>query len=86
MSKELEAYDIVFNSFNNCTCQDGRFPIRSALDHIYKVLKRNEPMKVDLTTECDWFYKCPNCGGHNIMERSSYCSDCGQRLVWSDEK
>ena len=45
MSK-VEAYDIVFNSFNNCTCQDGRFPIRSALDTIYQALKRNEPMKI----------------------------------------
>lgn len=49
-------------------------------------IRRNEPMKVDLTTECDWFYKCPNCGGYNIMERSRYCPDCGQRLDWSDEK
>ena len=49
-------------------------------------IKRNEPMKVDLTTECDWFYNCPNCDGPNIIERSRYCPDCGQLLDWSDEK
>jgi len=43
-------------------------------------------MKVDLTTECDWFYNCPNCKGYNVMKRSSYCPDCGQRLDWSREK
>ena len=53
---------------------------------VEQALKRNEPMKVDLTTECDWFYNCPNCKGYNVMERSSYCPDCGQKLDWSDEK
>ena len=63
---------------------------------VEQALKRNEPMKVDLTTESDWFYNCPNCKGYiyncpnckgyNVMERSSYCPDCGQKLDWSDEK
>ena len=53
---------------------------------IEEALKRNEPMKVDLTTaRFERFYKCPNCGGYNNMERSSYCPDCGQRLDWSDK-
>lgn len=92
MSKELEAYDIVFNSFNNCTCQDGKFPIRSALDTIYQALKRNEPMK-PIKYEFGGF-QCPACGGlhcqsynSDLSERNlNFCDDCGKALDWSDEK
>lgn len=76
MSKELwkdqEAYDVVFNHFNNCTCQDGKFPVRSALDHIYKALKRNEPMKVGIQVYTNGFFKnwcCENC--HNSIEEKT---------------
>ena len=90
MNKELEAYDIVFNSFNNCTCQDGRFPIRSALDTIYQALKRNEPMKVDLETIVSIsfgdFYNCPKCGEAVIGSYYNYCFYCGQKLDWSDDE
>lgn len=100
MNKELEAYDIVFNSFNNCTCQDGRFPVRSALDTIYQALKRNEPMKVNSISTHDGiglqYGTCSNCGsitkrhyrkGKTIsLVDGLFCSTCGQRLDWSDEK
>ena len=90
MSKELEAYDIVFNSFNNCTCQDGRFPIRSALDTIYQALKRNEPMKVDLKTKyalpySGTYYKCPKCGTLHIRMSFVCCPYCRPEVDWSDE-
>ena len=62
------------------------YPDIKQLEIIEEALKRNEPMKVDLTTaRFERFYKCPNCGGYNNMERSSYCPDCGQRLDWSDK-
>jgi len=73
-----EVKELLINSYQE---SNGYF------SQIEQALKRNEPMKVDLTTEHIWFYKCPNCGvGYNIMEGSSYCPDCGQKLDWSDEK
>ena len=88
MSKELEAYDIVFNSFNNCTCQDGRFPIRSALDTIYQALKRNEPMKPRTKTYTNGFFKLRACSvcDTTIEKEFVYCPCCGQKLDWSDDK
>ena len=81
MSKELEAYDVVFNSFNNCTCQEGRFPVRSALDTIYQAIKRNEPMKP--IKHNDSFGLCPIC--KQDLGRTNFCGHCGQRLDWEDK-
>ena len=97
MSKELEAYDIVFNSFNNCTCQDGRFSVRSELDTIYQALKRNEPMKPKVAWKNEEdknivAYRCLNCNGSlgakldNKPMFPNFCRHCGQKLDWSDEK
>ena len=90
MSKELEAYKIIEEEIIG-SINDGRTKriinlYKKQLEIIEEALKRNEPMKVDLTTaRFERFYKCPNCGGYNNMERSSYCPDCGQRLDWSDK-
>ena len=86
MSKELEALNYLVSLAVVGNKENHRGKIFESEEIVFQALKRNEPMKVDLTTECDWFYKCPNCGGYNIIERSSYCSDCGQCLDWSDEK
>ena len=97
MSKELEAYDIVFNSFNNCTCQDGRFPVRSALDTIYQALKRNEPIKPKLVWKNEEdkniaVFRCLNCNAmlgvklDNKPIFPNFCRHCGQKLDWSSEK
>lgn len=86
MSKELwkdqEAYDVVFNHFNNCTCQDGKFIVRSALDHIYKALKLNEPMKPN-GFKMDW--GCPKCDA-TLEHQFPRCPYCAQAIDWSDEK
>jgi len=90
MSKELESYKIIEEEIIG-SINDGRTKriinlYKKQLEIIEEALKRNEPMKVDLTTaRFERFYKCPNCGGYNNMERSSYCPDCGQRLDWSDK-
>lgn len=94
MSKEIwkdqEAYDVVFNHLNNCTCQDGKLLTRSALDHIYKALKRNEPAKVIFTrvtsykTGYSWDETtCPKCKSP-VGDAEKFCSECGQKLDWSE--
>lgn len=95
MSKEIwkdqEAYDVVFNHLNNCTCQDGKLLTRSALDHIYKALKRNEPMKVISFDASSYYgglgyFMCPKCEEILTKGYYNYCPNCGQKLDWSDEK
>lgn len=91
MSKELEAYDTVFNHLNNCTCQEGKFLVRSALDRIYQALKRNEPMKVISFDSSSYFgmlgyFRCPKCGEILTKGYYNYCPDCGQKLDWGDNK
>ena len=89
--KDLEAYNVVFNSFNNCTCLEGRFPIRSALDHIYQALKRNEPMKLKtkrVKVSIDDYRiddYCPTCD-EELYTTSNYCPHCGQKLDWSERR
>ena len=87
MSKELEALenmraDII--DFRDII-ENSSYSTNEDYEIVKQALKRNEPMKVDLITECDWFYNCPNCKGYNVMERSSYCPDCGQCLDWSED-
>ena len=86
MSKEVEALNYLVSLAVVGNKENHRGKIFESEEIVFQALKRNEPMKVDLTTEHIWFYKCPNCGvGYNIMEGSSYCPDCGQKLDWSDE-
>ena len=87
MSKELKALNYLVCLAVVGNKENHRGKIFDSEDIVIEALKRNEPMKVDLTTaRFERFYKCPNCGGYNNMERSSYCPDCGQHLDWSDEK
>lgn len=48
-----------------------------------EALKRNEPMKVDLKTECDGLYDCPNCK-LLVNDADEFCSECGQKLDWRE--
>jgi len=57
------------------------------IKELLEVLKRNEPMRVDLETSLNGtigcFY-CPEC--EETLRRSyNYCPDCGQRLDWSEQ-
>jgi|LSQX01.2.fsa_nt_gb predicted RNA-binding Zn-ribbon protein involved in translation (DUF1610 family) len=66
---------------------------QSAIDDLQELVKRNEPMKVDLKTKyvlpySGTYYECPKCGKTVIGRYYNYCGNCGQRLAWSwsDEK
>ncbi len=59
------------------------------VNFIREALKRNEPMKVDLASHPYWvnyFYECPKCKELGVKDFHNYCSMCGQKLDWSDEK
>ena len=64
---------------------------QSAIDDLQELVKRNEPMKVDLETTLSLidgdYYNCPKCGDDDMLIgiRYNYCPYCGQKLDWSDE-
>ena len=46
-------------------------------------IKRNEPMRP--IYEKDGTRSCPCCKGNWLTPNFKFCSDCGQKLDWSDE-
>lgn len=65
--------------------------VQQAEDLAIKALEKQIPKKpkneytdnLDITTEIP---VCPVCGDQSIYETDEYCSDCGQRLDWSETK
>ena len=51
---------------------------------IEEALKLNEPMRP--IYEKDGTRSCPCCKGNWLTPNFKFCSDCGQKLDWSDEK
>ena len=77
-----EVKELLINSYED---SNGYF------SQIEEALKRNEPMKVDLETKhalpySGTYYDCPKCGKRVIGKHHNYCSRCGQKLDWSDER
>lgn len=95
--KDQEAYNVVFNHCVNCTCQEGKFLVRSALDHIYQAIKRNESkviVKHFIDNSRDYY--CGNCDNYitsgrlgNIRHDAKvnvFCRHCGQKLDWEEKQ
>ncbi len=81
MTKELEAL------WRAMLCLiDGNRDIETenALETIEEALKRNEPMKP--IYEKDGTRSCPCCKGNWLTPNFKFCSDCGQKLDWSDDE
>ena len=88
MSKELEAYKIIEEEIIG-SINDGRTKriinlYKKQLEIIEEALKRNEPMRP--IYEKDGTRSCPCCKGNWLTPNFKFCSDCGQKLDWSDEK
>jgi len=64
--------------------------IQQALNELER-LKKKDKRLLELTErdtakkvfKTDYNY-CPNCHQHYLSEYSNYCSECGQRLDWSE--
>ena len=56
---------------------------QSAIDDLQELVKRNEPMRP--IYEKDGTRSCPCCKGNWLTPNFKFCSDCGQKLDWSDE-
>ena len=56
---------------------------KQALDDLQELVKRNEPMRP--IYEKDGTRSCPCCKGNWLTPNFKFCSDCGQKLDWSDE-
>ena len=88
MSKELESYKIIEEEIIG-SINDGRTKriinlYKKQLQIIEEALKRNEPMRP--IYEKDGTRSCPCCKGNWLTPNFKFCSDCGQKLDWSDEK
>lgn len=54
---------------------------------IYKLIDMQpEPKATPIPVGSDeiftHWYECGKCGKENIMEGTSYCPDCGSRIIW----
>lgn len=82
MTKELEALEILSDTarfggdYGNID--------RQAYLILEQALKRNEPMKP--IYEKDGTRSCPCCKGNWLTPNFKFCSDCGQKLDWSDDE
>ena len=99
MSKELEALQKLRDLVENLTRIDymptelrnevKELLIKSYEDsngyfsRIEEALKLNEPMRP--IYEKDGTRSCPCCKGNWLTPNFKFCSDCGQKLDWSDE-
>ena len=88
MSKELESYKIIEEEIIG-SINDGRTKriinlYKKQLQIIEEALKRNEPMRP--IYEKDGTRSCPCCKGNWLTPNFKFCSDCGQKLDWSDDK
>ena len=100
MSKELEALQKLRDLVENLTRIDymptelrnevKELLIKSYEDsngyfsRIEEALKLNEPMRP--IYEKDGTRSCPCCKGNWLTPNFKFCSDCGQKLDWSDDK
>ena len=81
MSKELEyLYDIWGETYTDWEREPVTLDIFYEDDErfltIEKALKRNVPLKV--ISSC-----CPNCE-LEVLKNDNYCSNCGQKIDWSE--
>lgn len=92
MSKELEALRqlhmagaYVSESLRNKITPSKATELKNVL---YHAIKRNEPMKVEIKTYTNGFFKRRACSvcDTTIQKEFAYCPYCGQKLDWSDEK
>ncbi len=60
--------------------QKGYELIKVSVDELERLQKKETPMKV-----IEKHY-CPSCINNYNFGIDNYCSDCGQKLDWSDEK
>ena len=63
--------------------------IEQALNELERLQQKETPMRVThlLPHQCQVVVKCPKCRCMmGIDDLSAYCSSCGQRLDWSEEK
>ncbi|MCK9482089.1 MAG: hypothetical protein M0R38_10075 [Bacteroidia bacterium] len=82
MNKGLEALEIL-----NDTARfgEGYGNIdKQAYLILKEALERNEPMKP--IYEKDGTRSCPCCKGNWLTPNFKFCSDCGQKLDWDDER
>ncbi len=94
MSKELEALRNIGAIFVSYICnEDGNIDYCHLRDDneysnwyntVYQALKRNEPMKP--IYEKDGTRSCPCCKANWLTPNFKFCSDCGQKLKWSNEE
>lgn len=61
--------------------------VNEAITELERLQKKEVAMIVDYKTfsKYDNWFSCPNC--NSVVKRLDYyCSSCGQKLDWSDEK
>ena len=80
MNSELEAYEIIREYIDSCSCQSHKETARTSLKFIKRSLERNQPKTVKA-------YKfitsvCPSCD-EQIEKWMDFCPSCGQRLNWN---
>ena len=84
MSKEVEALNYLVSLAVVGNKENHRGKIFESEEIVFQVLKRNEPMRP--IYEKDGTRSCPCCKGNWLTPNFKFCSDCGQKLDWSDEE
>lgn len=57
--------------------------IVKARDLAIKALEKQMPKKPDFTGDKE-FALCPCCNGKGLLDKQTYCDNCGQKLDWSE--
>ena len=71
----------------------GYVMLQESIDMAIKALEKQIPKKPPVVNRPSIFVKvpvCPNCSTSEhyqpLYEKTKYCSNCGQKLDWSDEE
>ena len=74
-------------------CKEYQKPLMYAYEMAIKALEKQIPKKPPVVNRPSIFIKvpvCPNCSTSEhyqpLYEKNKYCSNCGQKLDWSDEE
>ena len=74
-------------------CKEYKKPLMYAYEMAIKALEKQIPKKPPVVNRPSIFIKvpvCPNCSTSEhyqpLYGKTKYCSNCGQKLDWSDEE
>ena len=85
MSKELKALEVIKIATTAYEAYANNAALQESVKIIEKYLKRDRALKP--RNYGDNVSYCPNCSSIvNIIHQSHHCSECGQRLDWSEER